>query len=74
MKFYRVDWHDDNPTAQQTAWATTERHANRLAVEAGDTSRVSVVDVPTDKAGLLAFLDKHLWCDPQRTIKTALDR
>lgn len=62
MKFYRIDWRDDfEPTAQQTDWATTQREANRIALEAGETSRVTRVDVPTDKAGLLAWLKKEIW-------------
>jgi hypothetical protein len=62
VKFYRIDWRDDfEPTAQQTDWATTQREANSLAVEAGDSSLVTLVEVPTDKAGLLAFLKENLW-------------
>lgn len=61
MRFYRITWADDEPTAQTCAWATTQRAANTLAVEAGPSSRVSEVDVPTDKAGLLQFLNTNLW-------------
>jgi len=43
-------------------------------VEAGDGSRVSAVDVPTDKMGLLAFLREHIWCDAGRAIAKAGDR
>lgn len=61
MKFYRIDWTESEPTALQTDWATTQRQANRLALDAGETSRVREVDVPTDKDGLLAFLKQHIW-------------
>jgi hypothetical protein len=74
MKFYRIDWYDSEPSAQQTDWATTQREANRIGVEAGTSSRVTMVHVPTNKAGLLAFLKEHIWCDAGRSIENASDR
>lgn len=72
MRFFRVDWPDDEPTAQTTDWATNKRAADRLARESGSPdARVTEIDVPTDKAGLLAFLREHIWCDAGRAIARA---
>jgi hypothetical protein len=60
VKFYRIDWEDDEPMAQTVDWATNQREANSIAIEE-PTSRVTVLDVPTDRLGLLKFLKETVW-------------
>lgn len=66
MKFYRIDYpvNEVEPTAVQTEWATNKREADRLARQGADgmyEANVKEVDVPTDRAGLLAFLNANIW-------------
>lgn len=70
MRFYRVDWHESEPSAQQTEWATSRKQAERIACAAGD-GEITEVDVPTDKGNLLAFLNEHIWCNAGRAISAA---
>ena len=60
MRFYRIDWSETDPTAQQVDWATNAQDAARIGNESADFS-ISIIDVPTDKAGLLAFLKANVW-------------
>lgn len=72
MRFFRIDWPVREPTEQATDWATSKRVADKIARESGDPdARVTEIDVPTDKDGLLAFLRKEIWCDAGRAIERA---
>lgn len=59
MKFYRAQWREYEPTASDCEWFTNKRDAEKSARE--NDGRVVEVDVPTDRAGLLAFLTEHVW-------------
>lgn len=59
MIFWRADWHEDEPTAQNCEWFTNKRDAVQCARECGGSAKL--VNVPTDKAGLLIFLNRKLW-------------
>jgi hypothetical protein len=60
MKFYRVRYccHDDESGAT-VDWFTTKRAAEREHRDGGFHSTLDVIDVPTDKAGLLQFLNRY---------------
>lgn len=55
MKLFKVRYHPGDPTHLQVEWASSRRDAERLARE--DHGDVTEVDVPTDPAGLIAFLN-----------------
>lgn len=59
MKFYAAVWSGDEPTAGNLEWFTNKRDAEREANANG--GRLFSIDVPTDKKGLLAFLQDNLW-------------
>lgn len=59
MKFYRASWRDEEPTSQNCEWFTTKRTAEKEA--RGSRGRVVEVDVPTNRAGLLEFLNAKCW-------------
>lgn len=66
MRLYRIDYGDcegfkRRNNEQTVEWASNKRDAERIARENHDGdyhSRVTVVDVPADKAGLIEFLNK----------------
>ena len=60
MKFYRVSWQEPEPTAGDCEWFTNKRAAEKAERDNYD-SRLTEFDVPTDRAGMLAFLNEHLW-------------
>lgn len=70
MQFYRVDYYAPNSTDQATEWATTKGDAAQIALDnrCGDyDARITPVDIPTSKAGLLAFLNDNIWTHPGAT-------
>ena len=60
MKFYRAVWVESEPTAGDCEWFTNKRDAEKSARE-NHRGSVKEFDVPTDRAGMLAFLTEHLW-------------
>lgn len=69
MKFYRIDYGDcmcrkfDN-REQTVEWATNKREAERVARENDDgdyKSRVTEIEIPMNKSGLLEFLNENIW-------------
>jgi hypothetical protein len=67
VKFYRVNFFGLDPSEQTTEWATSVAAAEKIARDnrCGDYEpSVTPVEVPTDKAGLLAFLNEHIWSHP----------
>lgn len=66
MKLYRIDYGDCEGFKRRNGettveWASNLRLAERIARENHDgdyLSRITIVDVPTDKAGLLEFLNR----------------
>lgn len=66
MRLYRIDYGDcegfkarNNETVVE--WAGNRRDAERIARENHDgdyLSHISAIDVPTDKAGLIEFLNR----------------
>jgi len=66
MRLYRIDYGDcegfKRRNGEQTVeWAGNRRDAERIARENHDgdyRSRISEIDVPTDKAGLIEFLNR----------------
>jgi len=68
MKFYRIDYGDWGLRfihgEQSVEWATNKRDAERIARENDDgdyLSTINEIDVPTDKKGLLVFLNENIW-------------
>lgn len=68
MKFYRIDYGDwggrFHENDQTIEWATNKREAEKIAREADDgayKSTITEIDVPTDKDGLLGFLNRNVW-------------
>lgn len=55
MRLFKVRYHPSDPTHLQTEWTGTRAAADRLAKS--DHGVVTEVDVPTDKVGLIAFLN-----------------
>lgn len=66
MRIYRIDYGDcegmRRRNGEQTVeWAGNKRDAERIARESHDgdyLSRVTAVEVPADKAGLIEFLNR----------------
>jgi hypothetical protein len=69
MKFYRIEYGDCEffklrNNEQTCEWTTTKREAEFIARQNDDgdyKSRITEIDVPTDKVGLLAFLNANVW-------------
>lgn len=69
MILYRIDYGDCERTKfrnneQTVEWASNLRAAERIARENDDGdyhSTITKVAVPTDKAGLIAFLNEVAW-------------
>lgn len=67
MKFYRVEWKYEDERDGSYDWVTTKRDAERMmrdnmAIFEADEKyhKITEVNVPTDKAGLLEWLVENV--------------
>lgn len=70
MKFYRVNYYSMDESEQSTEWATSKEAAEKIARDnrCGDYEpSIAPVEVPLDRAGLLAFLNENIWSHPGAT-------
>lgn len=59
MKLYQATWREDEPTAQNSEWFGNCKNAEKCAKENGGI--VKKIEVPTDRVGLLDFLNEKVW-------------
>lgn len=59
VRFYSIQWECDDEGARTVDWATNARDAARIARKS--RGFVLEVDVPTDRKGLLNFLQQEIW-------------
>jgi hypothetical protein len=70
MKLYRVNYYSVCNTDTATEWASSQKAADKIARDnrCGDyEATITPVEVPTDRAGLIAFLNDNIFTHPNAT-------
>jgi len=71
MRFYRVNYFAMSNEEQSTEWTTSMAAAEKIARDnrCGDYEpTIIAVDIPTDKTGLLSFLNENIMSHSEATI------